>query len=182
VPLTPSQLATLNTAIQNDPVLNAIPNTENGAQEIASAFNQLASPDFWVWRPFTSVDDILDQIVWGAFTPLDAPDGTAAWTNRSLACQGKQFNLQNLVLGRGQLATGRANIRSGLQDSTTNLPAGLGGNVQSAGWVNIRNAIMRRATRAERLLATGTGSTGSPGSIAEDITVTRDDILNARNA
>lgn len=42
--LTAAQLLTLNTAILADGILNAFPNTPDGAFAIAAALNQLAVP------------------------------------------------------------------------------------------------------------------------------------------
>jgi hypothetical protein len=63
------------------------------------------------------------------------------------------------------VATGKANIRAGLQDATSNIPSGLNGTIKGGGWANIQAAIQRPATNAEKALATGTGTALSPGNL-----------------
>ena len=57
--LTPPQLATLKTDILADATLNAFPNTADGAFEITTAYNIVASPDFWVWRTSVTKDELV---------------------------------------------------------------------------------------------------------------------------
>ena len=124
-----TQLQTLKAAITGatDPTLIAARDAGNNT-DIAAWFN--VASEFIVWRSSTSVSEVQDAVVWANMTPAGAPDGTAAWTNRALGCQGKQFNLQNLIVGRDQINSGKANIRAGLQDALTNVPSGAGGAMQ----------------------------------------------------
>jgi hypothetical protein len=145
--------------------------------DIAAWFK--ADSEFVVWRSSVSVAEVQDAVVWANMTPADAPDGTTAWTNRALACQGKQFNLQNLIVGRDQINSGKANIRAGLQDALTNVPSGAGGASQSAGWVTIRDAMKRNANRGEALYATGTGTSATPGSLVWEGVVSRELVLES---
>lgn len=126
--------------------------------EIARLYNLPASPSFYVYRAAVPVQEINDQITWANYTPADAPDGTQLWLNRATAAQGKQFNLQTLLIGaQGALNATRPNVRAGLQDATTGLPTGSNGASVSGGWVGIRdNALGQLATRIEKLLATTT--------------------------
>jgi hypothetical protein len=189
MPLTPAQLVTLKAAIDADGALSAIPNTPDGAYAIADAFNAPASPAAYVWRSYTDADTIKNAITWKNLTPTDAPDGTQAWANRSLACQGIQFNIQTLLSsGMSQLATGRLAIRQGLQDALSTVPSGAGGASQDAGWAGVsgvKAAITRVATRLEKLFQTGgSGTTGSPwisAFVGDPYTVTYQEVLAARN-
>lgn len=126
--------------------------------EIARLYNLPASPNFFVYRSSVPVQEINDQITWANYTPTDAPDGTQLWLNRATAAQGKQFNLQTLLIGaQGALNATKPNVRAGLQDATTGLPTGSNGASVSGGWVGIRdNALGQLATRIEKLLATTT--------------------------
>jgi len=169
--LTTAQLQAIKADIVGDSTLNANPNTPDGNSAIAAAYNLLASPNFFVYRTDIPLSDIYDQITWANLTPIDAPDGTQTWANRSLACQGKQFNLQ-LMLSGGQLTANasKANVRAGLQDALTNVPSATGTGTQSAGWVNVRdNALARKSTRGEKLLATLTQN-GSTAALAATLT------------
>lgn len=193
--LTPAQLSTLKADIAANvnviPVgrpfagtaINLLPNTADANFEIARWYNLTASPDFTVWRDI-SMEIVLGLITYANMTPLDIPDGTQTWANRSLACQGKQFNLQNLTIGRSTAPMKRTNYRAAMQDCLTNLPAGAGGSLISAGWTNVRDAAKFLATYAEKLFSTGTGSTGSPADLATngEGTITGTDVENARNS
>ena len=135
---------------------------------------------FIVWRSTTPTNDIGAAITWANFTPSDAPDSTQIWTNRALACQGKQFNLQNLLLAAaGSAATGLPNIRAGLTDLLQNIPAGTGGALLGAGWSNVKSAISRAANRGEKVFATGTGTSGSPGDLGWEGEISDSDVVRA---
>lgn len=162
--LTQSQLATLKAAILADPVLAAKPNNSDGAFDIAIAMNSLASPSANVWRTDARVQAINDAINWSLFTPSDTPDGTAAWTNRILAIQTKQMNLQLMLQGRDTVDASKANVRAGLRDAVIAVPAGAGGSAVSPGGasgVNVMNACVRPGLRIEILLKTGDATTGT---------------------
>ena len=177
--LTTTQLQTLKAAIVADSALNAIPNTPDGNWEVAARLNQ---PDatFVVWRSSTPLDDITDAIVWANMTPAASPDGTQAWANKALHAQGKQFNLQNLIVGRTAIASGKANIRSAFQDALTNLPTKSDGTTQAAGWATVRTVMQRKATKAEKLFATGTGTDVSPGDLTWEGSLAYTDVEQAR--
>lgn len=165
--LTSAQLATLKTTVQNDGVLNALRTTPGGAdgnQAIADALN-VVDNTFFVYRTSIPVQEIFDQITWANLTPTDAPATTfdaagMAWQNRALACQAKQFNVQLLLQGQLTINGAKSNVRAGLQDALTNVPSGVSGTTVSGGWVPVRdNALARKATRAEKLFATGGNGT-----------------------
>lgn len=135
---------------------------------------------FVVWRTTTPTSEIANAITWANCTPADPPDDTTTYTNRALACQGKQLNLQNLWLAaQGSLASSLSNVRQGMNDSLTNIPAGLGGALLSAGWSAVRLAMQRYASRGEKIFATGTGTTGSPGSLVFEGELTDYDMIRA---
>lgn len=180
--LTSAQLVIIKAAIAADPVLNALPNTPDDAFTIAAAMNATASPDYFVWQTSTSTQVIFDSIIWANLTPSDAPDSTVDWHNRSLACQGKQFNLQTILTGRDSINSSKANIRAGLQDALTSLPSGTAGASRQAGWTAVQTAMQRKATRAEKLLATGTGTTASPATLGYEGQLSYQNILDARSS
>ena len=145
-----------------DIVVNRASIADGDTAGAAIFYNADASPDYIVWNPSTSTKDVMDAITWANLTPSDAPDGTAAWTNRALACQGKQFNIQTMLVGRDLVDATKANLVSGLQDALTNVPSGAAGASKSGGWANVKIALTRKATRFEKLLATGSGTAASP--------------------
>lgn len=189
--LTSAQLTALKADIAANPDLAAQPNSADGNFAVAALYNALQSPDFFVFRSNVPTAEIFDQVTWANYTPQDAPDTTVQWSNRSLACQGKQFNLQILLQGQSSFNAGRINIRAGLNDATTNLPSGASGASRSGGWTGILAILRRQATRAEKLFSvattgvgTGTGAlgaTGNPGLLVFEGTVSPSDVENARN-
>lgn len=178
--LTTVQLATLKAAIDADPVLAAYPLDGDGLNAVSYALNSDSSPAFYVWKTSVSTDDIFDSITWANFTPQDAPDTTQVWANRSLACQGKQFNVQTILTGRTSVNPSKANIRAGLQDALTSIPSGAAGVSKGGGWNTIVAIMHRVATRAEQLLATGTGSTAAPALLGFEGKITANDVDTAR--
>lgn len=180
--LTSTQLATLKSAIQADVTLSAYPNNSDGNFAIASAMNLNAVPDFYVWQTAVAIDEITDAIAWDKMTPAAVPDGTATWTNRALHAQGKQFNLQNLLIGRATVNASRSNIRAAFQDCLTQLPTKADGTNQAAGWAAVQLVMSRKAKRIEQLLATGTGTQANPGMMGFEGTLTYQDVEQARNS
>ena len=148
-----------------------MPHNEDSAAFIAKSFEMLEVPAFQVWRTLTPSSDIFDAITWANFTPANPAAATdsleaANIHNWLLACQGKQFNLQILLSGfTGQISTGKANIRSGLQDALTNVPSGAAGANKAGGWVNVQAVIQRNCNRLEKLFSTGIGTTASPATL-----------------
>jgi len=179
--LTNAQLLLIKTEISADPVLNVLANTPDNAFAIADALNLTASPDFFVWQTACPTQMIFNAINWANLTPSDAPDVTIIFTNRALLCQGKQFNLQIILTGRETINATNALVRSGLQDALTAVPSGALGASRSAGWAAVQLALQRKATRAEKVLATGTGSTASPGLMGFEGALTYQDVLDARS-
>lgn len=183
--LTSAQLTTLKAFINGDANINTQPLNTNGAIVIAAYMNTLTSPNFFVYRTNIPVQEIYDQITWANLTPVDAPDLTQQWANRSLACQGKQFNLQIILQGQGSINAAKSNVRAGLQDALTNVPSGATGSLLSAGWVSVRdNALARLATRGEKLFATGgNGSTAAlAGTMVIEGNLSVDDVEAARES
>lgn len=178
--LTSAQLTTLAADIAADGALAAQPLNSDGAFAIAAAYNATASPDYYVWNPRVDVQDIEDAVVWANFTPQDAPDGTATWTNRALACQGKQFNLQLMIAGKTTLDATKPGKRTGLQDALTSIPSGASGANKTGGWNAVQLVLSRKATRGEKLFATGTGSQASPATMAVVGQITLADVQAAR--
>ena len=167
--LTPQQQATLKAYVESIPELMANPHNTDGAYIAAVALNAIDPSGYYVWKSSTDTASLMDAITWANLTPADTADGTATYTNRALACQAKQLNLQIMLQGRESLATGRASVRAGLTDALTNVPAGAGGALLDAGWLGagkVKSAIQRQATVLEKLLATGSGTTNSPSTMA----------------
>lgn len=150
----------------------------NETGQMAAWYN--GATTFVVWRSQSPTADLFNAITWANLTPTDAPDGTATYTNRALHAQAKQINLQTILQGQDYIATGRANVRAGLQDALTNLYTGTGGVVVGGNWAGVKTAIQRACNRAERVWATGTGTAATPGDLgAFEGSVSNDDIVHA---
>lgn len=169
--LTDAQIAALRPVVQAEPTLaQAIATGDDYA--IAAWLNGESAPAFYVWRTSMNTQEIYDSIVWANLTPADTPDGTQLWLNRALAAQGKQFNIQTLLQGRETINPARPNVRAGLQDALTGLPTGPGGATRAAGWVALQLIMSRKANRAEKTLATGTGTQATPATMTFEGNVT----------
>lgn len=130
----------------------------NDWQRVAEYYNSDSATN--VWRPDAPVDPIKGAVLWANLTPAEAPDGTTSWTNRALACQGKQFNLQ-LMLGQqsgGTVPGDLPSFRTGLQDALTNIPSGVAGAIMGGGWATVQTFLRRAGTRFEALFSTVDGA------------------------
>lgn len=167
--LTPAQLQAIKTEIANDVALSSQAQSGDGADAIATALNALAAPAFQVWRTEAQVKDIFDAINWALYTPVDAVDGSTAHQERLLIIQTKQLNLQNMTIGREKLDASKANIRAGLRDAVIQVPAGAAGVAVAPGGAsgaNVLNAMIRSATRAEKVLVQAGGQVATGGIAA----------------
>jgi hypothetical protein len=159
--LTPAQLALLKAAIAADPVLNALPNNTDSAFEIAAQFNALANPAFVVWETHVSVDEIMrNGMDWARVDNLTVGKARI-WD----------------WLGRlGTFDASRANVRAGIDAAWVGTAADL------AVRASIYTHCKRNATRAEKALATGTGSDASPATMTFEGALSYQDAFNARNS
>lgn len=184
--LNAAQLQTLNNDIKvnanliNGVAIKDLPINGDTDFDIAKWYNGLTAA-FQVYRNNIPVQEIYNNITWANLTPADVPDTTQQWLNRAMQCQGKQFNLQIILQGQNQIDATKANLRAGLQDSLTNVPSGAGGSTVSAGWVPVRDLLYTLATNAEKLFATGTGTTGSPATRVVYGNISAQDVNSARN-
>lgn len=142
MPLTTAQLTTLKADILADPALAAQPNNSDGAFAIAAVYNTVATPDFIVWKTDVPTSVCKQAMVWTEFISRSAGE-REAW----------QFMLSN-----GTINPSDANVRQGIQD----IFSGAGGAASRAALLAIAK---RKATRAEKLFATGTGSDASPATM-----------------
>jgi hypothetical protein len=162
--LSTAQLATIKTHIEASGDMNTQPNDEPGAQTIAALFNAPASPDFWVFRSKITEEEIVGQ---------PSPDASLFnWTTYIQRSQGERDGWMRLFRS-GQVNPSLTNVQNAIADIFS-----------GAGGLNQRNHInacfRRKATRLEKLLATGTGSAASPGTAGFEGTITITDVVQAR--
>lgn len=135
--LTTAQLQTLKLAIDADPVLAAFPLNSDGSFAIASEMNKIAAPAFFVWRTDVQISEIM----------LNGFD----WTRVDNLTVGKA-RIWDWMTSLGRINPAQANVRAGVLAVFT-----------TAADLANRNSVFghsqRQATRAEKLFATGAGTT-----------------------
>lgn len=163
--MTDEQLQTIKAAVlaSQDAAITAAASARNDT-ELARLLNLPASPAVNLWRTDARVSDISDAINWAQYTPIDAVDSTAVYTNRQLSIQTKQMNLQMMLQGRESLDANKINIRAGLRDAVVAVPAGANGTAVSPGGASgatVLNACVRPASLVESILAGADATTGT---------------------
>ena len=152
--LTPTQLQALKTDIVADPILNAMPLGEQGASDIAGAYNLQADPIFWVWRTDIPISEIKQKINWVEYIATSI---------------GKKQAFE-LMISDGVIDASSSNVQQGFQDIFTGTTL-----------INFILMAKRLALRGEVLLAIGTGTLGSPGTLTVEGTLGFRDVRMARN-
>lgn len=153
--LTPSQLSTLKTVALADTTAAAYLNNGND-NELADWFNQ--SQVFTVYRSVLTPDLARAAIIQGA-TQLDA------------LTVGKRDSLFYLVAGN--LDVSQSSVRAAIDDLC-------GTQNQLKGY--LQAAEKRQATRAEKALASGTGTDASPSTLGWEGYISGNDASNIRTA
>ena len=167
--LTTAQLATLKADILADGTLNAFPANSDGAFAIAAAYALTAVPDFWVWRSAVSMDEI---------TTKTSVDGTVfAWTGTGFITRAQgERDAWTAIFGTNRTCNpSLANTRQAFSDifSGATAPA-------PANRTHLLTVARRKATRIEKLFATGTGSTAVPALMGYEGSISYNDVLQAR--
>lgn len=163
--LTPAQLATLKTAIINDPTLDSFPHTPDGAFAIAAALNLDAAPDFWVWRSTVAVTEIMQN--------------GFGWDRVDNLTVGKA-RIWEFMTAAGTLNPSQPNVRAGFL-ACFSVAADL------ATRQAIFSHCVRKASRFEKVYATGTGAASDdqgvgPGTAVVLGPLAYQDVMIARDA
>lgn len=137
-PLTSGQLQTLKTLVQADPIATAL---ANAADDVGlAAWLNTGDATYTVWRTDVTIDECNAVIVWTEVDGLTAGKARIWEWMKSLAV----------------LNASRANIRQGILDAFASATA-------------TRTALTalskRLASRAEKALASGTGTNASPATM-----------------
>lgn len=159
--LTEQQLSTLAAAIAAETDPEFVGYRESGATgAMAEWFNRTTSPEFIVWRDMVTTAEVGNAVSYVAVEAMtDA--------NRGRITTFYAMNPVSFVP--------RADIRSYWANTFSGALGGEGANTRAA-----LEALWRRAaTRAEKVFATGTGSTASPATLGWMGTITNDDIVRA---
>jgi hypothetical protein len=148
-PITEAQYALLHTDIT---VTNAAEFADevaaNDDQLIADAYNLLAVPDFWVWRV-----DVSEQ---ENYTATSVEGTVWSWTIYIGRSDAERDAWVRMFGPSGRLDPSLPQVRSAISDIFS---AGPG----AAQRTHLLALWRRRALRAEKLFASGTGSASTPG-------------------
>jgi len=159
--LSTAQLQALKADMNGDGAIQAIPHTSDGFAQIAALYNATASPDYWVWRTFVPDREIYEA------TTVDAT--TWSWTIYIARSQGERDAWRQMVNMAGGINASLASVRTGIADIFS-----------GAGGLNQRTHLLtlgrRKATRGEKLFATGAGSTAAPSVMAVEGVITPQNI------
>lgn len=161
--LTANQKTALAAHIAASPDLNEIPNTYDGAYEIAARLALPADPAFIVWRSSVTQDEVMQN-------GFD-------WTL-----------VDNLTIGRARIWEWLFdNSGSAINPSKVNVRAGIDACWRGTAQMLAQQAVIlghckRQASRVEALFATGTGSDAAPATMGYEGTVSYNDVYEARNA
>lgn len=163
--LSQAQLATLKSDLAAN--FPALPDEEAAAQ-----YNAAASPDFWVWKTKVTKDEL---------TNSTSVDGTTFnWTGAGFITrsQGERDAWRELFNGSNSVNPSLPQVRQAFSDIFS------GGTAPApANRTHLTTVSRRKATRGEKLFATGTGSTASPavmGAGAEGL-ISASNVSEARN-
>ena len=137
-PLTSGQLQTLKTLVQADPIATAL---ANAADDVGlAAWLNTGDATYTVWRTDLTIDECNAVIVWTEVDGLTAGKARIWEWMKSLAV----------------LNASRANIRQGILDAFASATA-----TRTA----LTALAKRLASRAEKALASGTGTNASPATL-----------------
>lgn len=166
--LTAAQLQALKADILADATLAARPDTVDDDYAIATAYNATAVPDFWVLR---------SAVREAEYTASPSPDGTSwswpAYIARSLQEQGAWTRM---FMGTGAVNPSLPNVQQGFADIFSGSQ-----NAAPAQRAHLQACSRRRATRVEKLMATGAGTTAAPATMGFEGAITYQDVLMARS-
>lgn len=169
--MTSAQLATLKADILASPDLASKPATADGNAAIAALYNATAAPDFWVWRTKVTKDELVGS------TSVD--NSTFNWTGSGYITrtQGERDAFNAIFDATGSVNASRASVRQAFADifSGSTAPA-------PANRAHLLAVARRKATRLEKLFATGVGSTAAPAVLGVEGNAAAADIEQARQS
>lgn len=165
--MTPAQLATLRTAIQaeTDPAFVTFRN-EGATGAMADWFN-VPHASFVCWKSRVSRHDII------ANTSDEGTVFTWAGAGYITRSQGERDAFREMFNSLGTVNPSQTNIQQAFADIFS------GAGNAALNRAHVQAMSKRKATRGERLFATGTGTTASPGTLTFEGNVSNDDVVQA---
>lgn len=159
--LTPIQISTLNTDINNNTATIAgvqikdLTHDSENAFQVAVWYGLTATPDFWVWKTSVTARQLMS-------------DGGFDWTR-----------IDNLSVSKARIWEFMMAAQT-VDPSQSNIRAGFAACFSAVGDAATLAAITvqcrRLAGRIEKLFAVGTGSTGSPATMGYEGKITDSDV------
>lgn len=163
--LTTAQRQALKAAILADPALAAAPANSDGAFFIAVELNKIVTPDYWVWRSNVSRSDIYNST---------SPDSTTwNWTTYKNQPATEQNAWVQMFMG-DQADFSQANLRAGVVAIFTGTAPAV------AQQTHVLAMGRRLAKRAEKVLASGAGTTVAPSVMGFEGNLSFQDVEAAR--
>lgn len=156
--LTQQQLQAIKADIALDPVLSTLPHNSDSAFAVAEAYNLTAAPEFVVWKTAVDPDDIMRN-------GMD-------WTRVDNLSVGKA-RIWDWMTKLGAFDASKVNIRAGIDAVWVGTTADLA--VRAMVYTHCK----RPASRVEKLLATGTGTTESPATMGAEGPISYWDVMRA---
>lgn len=165
--LSPEQLLAIKTDILANPDLSSQPANTDGDFEIARLYNLPASPDFWVWKTKLLKHDATDST---------SPDATTfSWPAYISRSQGERDGWREIWNSTLSVNPSLANVRQAFADIFS-------GAAGAANRTHLNAMARRSASRIEKLLATGTGTTASPATMGYEGPISYREIQTARSS
>lgn len=163
MPLTLQQKQTLKIWL----LANTVGQTDD---QKAASLNANAAPDFWVWRTAVEKKEIVQQVSQDGTSFVWAGNGFITRSAGELECWNQLFN--STLTCNPSLA----NVRQAFTD----VFSGTGNAASNRAHLIV--VARRKASRGEQLLATGTGSTGSPATMGYEGPFTAQDVIDSLNS
>ena len=170
--LSPAQLATLKTDILANSATLATAIAERDGPVIATFYNVLAVPDYWVFRSSVSKHEIVGtaSLDTDGLTPRSfiwAGNGFISRSVTELLCWQELFNTAQTV------DASKANVRQAFSDIFS------GAGNAASNRTHLLNIGRRLASRVEKLLAVGTGAITAPSTMGFEGALAPQDVLDA---
>lgn len=174
----------------------AAPYNPTDEQAVADWYNLATA--YLCWATAVQIGVLRAATDLSKYTPADAAPASSGNTqgtndallyqNRALQCQLKQANAMFALQGTGAVDASSNNLRQIFSDCMTQIPSGVGGANQNAGWGTapvagaVRLAMMRTISNVEKVFVTAASGAGNDGVGGNRGTSTNPDLLGPQGA
>ena len=167
--LTQKQALKADIIAASDPAcvaMEASPTNSDLAFAVKDLYNLAASPDYWVWKTNLSKHEATSE------TSLDAT--TFSFSQLIARTLQEQFGWQEIWNSTLSCNPSLPNVRQGFADVFSGAQAG-----PTAQRAHLLAMARRLASRVEKLLATGAGTTAAPSTMGSEGPLSFQDVLDA---